>query len=57
MPSIESVAAIVYAIWKKQPASVTIWSDLAAKASIPYWCRAVSDTEYEALIRNSQRAT
>ena len=49
VPSIKSVAAKVYATWTKQPASMKILADLAAKSSIPYWQRAVSDTELETL--------
>jgi multiple sugar transport system substrate-binding protein len=49
VPSIKSVADKAYSTWNKQPASMKILSDLAAKASIPYWQRAVSDTEFEDL--------
>jgi multiple sugar transport system substrate-binding protein len=49
VPSIKAVADKVYANWKKQPASMKILADLAARSSIPYWQRAVSDTELETL--------
>ena len=49
VPSIKSVADKAYSTWNKQPASMKILSDLASKASIPYWQRAVSDTEFEDL--------
>ena len=49
IPSIKSVADKVYATWTKQPKSMHILTDLAAKSSVPYWQRAVSDTELETL--------
>lgn len=48
VPSVKSVAATVYQT-ASQPASMPILADLANKSSIPYWQRAVSDTELEDL--------
>jgi multiple sugar transport system substrate-binding protein len=48
VPSLKAVAAKVYQ-GVTQPASMPILADLATKSSIPYWQRAVSDTELETL--------
>ncbi|HEV7216179.1 MAG TPA: sugar ABC transporter substrate-binding protein [Chloroflexota bacterium] len=53
VPSIKAVADKVYANWNKQPASMKILSDLASRSSIPYWQRAVSDTDLETLFSKS----